>query len=140
MSHAGAKINTQFSKSNPRLLIAIAIVLIQALVLWGLGIWSLLALIQGDSSSLASSLFLSGMILAAALWATNIGLGLWRLRRWSHTAALVLQLIAAAIGTASLTGDFAQPVVGWPLLIAALTAFVALFNGELRKTFFEATD
>ena len=109
-------------------------------MLWGVGIWSVLALLQGDSSSLASSLFLSGMVLAAALWASNIGYGLFKLRRWSHTAALVLQLIAAAIATATLSGEFAQPQIGWPLLLSALTAFVALFNGEIRKRFFEATD
>lgn len=109
-------------------------------MLWVLGLWSLAALIQGDSSSLTSSLFLSGMILAAALWASNVALGLWRIRRWSHTAALVLQLIAAAIGTASLGGEFAAPEIGWPLLIAALAAFIALFNGDLRKQFFGATD
>lgn len=109
-------------------------------MLWVVGIWSVVALLQGDSSSLASSLFLSGMVLAAALWASNIGYGLFTYRRWSHTAAVVLQLIAAAIATATLSGEFAQPQIGWPLLLAALTAFIALFNGEIRKRFFEVTD
>ena len=109
-------------------------------MLWVLGIWSTLALIEGDSSSLASSIFLSGMIFAAALWGTNIVFGLLRFRRWSHTAAMVLQLIAAAIATATLSGEFAQPQIGWPLLIAAATSFIALFNGKLRLAFFEATE
>lgn len=122
------------------MLIAIAVVSIEAAVLWVLGIWSTLALIEGDSSSLASSIFLSGMIFAAALWGTNIVFGLLRFRRWSHTAAMVLQLIAAAIATATLSGEFAQPQIGWPLLIAAATAFIALFNGKLRLAFFEATE
>lgn len=123
------------------MLIAIVVVGIQALVLWAIGIWSVAALIQGDSSSLTSSLFLSGMILGAALWASNIVFGLLRFRRWSHTAALVLQLISAAIATATLSGEFAQPQIGWPLLLAALVTFVALFQGELRKKFFgEASD
>lgn len=142
VSHEGAEINTQLPKRPLRLLIAIVVVGIQALLLWGIAVWSIVALLQGDSSSLTSSLFLSGMVLAAALWASNIVFGLVRVRRWSHTAALVLQLVAAAIATATLSGEFAQPQIGWPLLLAALTAFIALFNGEIRKQFFAegATD
>ena len=139
VSHGGSEINTQLPKRPLRLLIAIAVVTIQAMVLWAAGLFSLLALFQGDSSSLASSLFLSGIILAAAIWASNIFLGLANYRRWSHTAAIVLQLIAAAIGTASLTGEFAQPLIGWPLVVMAATGFIALFNGTIRMMFYGPT-
>lgn len=139
VSHGGSEINTQLPKRPLRLLIAIAVVTIQAMVLWAAGLFSVLALFQGDSSSLASSLFLTGMVLAAAIWSSNISFGLATFRRWSHTAALVLQLIAAAIGTASLSGEFAQPLVGWPLVIMAATAFVALFNGNIRILFYGPT-
>jgi hypothetical protein len=73
-----------------------------------------------------------------ALWTFNIGIGLFRLKKWSHTAGLVLQLIFAAIATASFSGEFAQPVIGFALLIASITCFVALFGGGIRELFHNA--
>ncbi|MEK9907665.1 MAG: hypothetical protein VW500_01090 [Aquiluna sp.] len=111
------------------------VVTIEAMLLWGLTILAGLSLFSGDSSSLVSTLFLIGIIFAAAIWLSNIALGLRRLRRWSHTAALVVQLIFAAIGSASLVGQFAQPLIGIPLLVLALTAFVSLFNSRVRELY-----
>ncbi|MTA31233.1 MAG: hypothetical protein F2558_04725 [Actinobacteria bacterium] len=74
-----------------------------------------------------------------ALWTINIGIGLFRLKKWSHTAGLVLQLIFAAIATASFSGEFAEPVIGISLLSAAVTCFVALFGGGIREIFHNAS-
>ena len=135
VSQGGSEINTQLPPIPARLLIAIVVVTIEAMLLWGLTILAGLALFSGDSSSLVSTLFLSGIIFAAAIWLSNIALGLRRLRRWSHTAALVVQLIFAAIGSASLVGQFAQPLIGIPLLVLALTAFISLFNSRVRELY-----
>lgn len=140
MSQRGPEINTQSPKRPLRLLIAIAIVALQALVLWVLGIQAVLAVIAGTVASITSSLFLVGLILGAAIWATNVMLGLWKLRRWSHTPALMLQLLGAAIGTASFTGEFAEPLIGSALLGSSALAFVLLFGGSVRGLFHEAND
>lgn len=132
-SHGGKEINTQFNRVPRRLLIAIIIVFLESAMIWGLTFWSLFALFSGDSSNFFSSIFLSGIILAAAIWTTNIGIGLLKLRKWSHTPALVLQLILAAIATASFGGEFSQPVIGFGLLVMAVTVFILLFGGEIRN-------
>jgi uncharacterized membrane protein YhaH (DUF805 family) len=135
VSQGGSEINTQLPPIPGRLLIAIVLVTVEGMLLWGLTILAGLALFSGDSSSLISTLFLIGIIFAAAIWLSNIALGLRRLKRWSHTAALVVQLIFAAIGSASLVGEFAQPLIGVPLLLLALTVFVALFNSRVRELY-----
>lgn len=120
---------------NPRLAIAVAIVSAQALALWLISGWSAWAIFQGDSSSLVSALFLLGLVIGASLWASNLALGLIRKKRWSHTAAMVLQLLVASIGTASFTGEFGSQLIGWGLLLPAALAFYLLFSRAVRVEF-----
>ena len=122
------------------MLIAIAIVSMQALVLWALGVQAIVAFVAGSVTSITSSLFLIGLILGAAIWSTNVGVGLWKLRRWAHTPALMLQLLGAAIGTASFSGEFAEPLIGIALLATSALGFALLFGGGIRSLFHGATD
>jgi len=140
VSQRGPEINTQSPKRPLRLLIAIAIVALQALVLWVLGMQAVLAVIAGTVASIASSLFLVGLILGAAIWATNVAFGLFRLSRWAHTPALMLQLLGAAIGTASFGGEFAEPLIGISLLGSSALGFVLLFASSVRNLFHETND
>lgn len=120
---------------NLRLTTAAAIVSIQAIGLWLVGVWSAVAIFQGDRSSLTSSLFLLGLLLAAALWATNIALGLLKRKTWSHTAGMVLQLLVASIGTASFSGQFGSMAIGFGLLLPAALTFYLLFSRQVRIEF-----
>ncbi len=135
VSHQAREIKTQIESMNPRLVVTTAIVSIQALGIWLVGVWSALAVFQGDRSSLTSSLFLLGLILAAALWASNIAIGLAKRKTWSHTAAMVLQLLIASIGTASFAGEFGSFAIGWGLLLPAAIAFYLLFSKRVRSEF-----
>jgi len=135
VSHHAREIKTQIESMNPRLVVTTAIVSIQALGIWLVGVWSAIAVFQGDRSSLTSSLFLLGLILAAALWASNIAIGLAKRITWSHTAAMVLQLLIASIGTASFAGEFGSLAIGWGLLLPAAVAFYLLFSKRVRSEF-----
>jgi hypothetical protein len=84
---------------------------------------------------LASALFLIGLLLAAALWSSNIALGLFRLKRWAHTPAMVFQLLVASIGVASFAGEFGDPLIGVALLVPATVTFVLLFSKSVRDKF-----
>jgi hypothetical protein len=138
-SHGSKEINTQFNRLPKRLLIAIILVFLESALIWGLTFWSVFALLSGDYLNIASSLFLTGILFAMALWTANIGIGLFKFKKWSHTAGLVLQLIFAAIATASFSGEFAEPVIGIALLSAAVTCFVSLFGGGIRELFHNAS-
>jgi hypothetical protein len=139
-SHGGKEINTQLNRLPRRLLIAIIIIFSESAVIWGLTIWSIFALVSGDFLNLFSSIFLTGILAGFALWSTNIAIGLMRLRKWAHTPALILQLIGAAIATASFSGEFAQPQIGLPLLLATVVCFIALFGGGVRDLLHQATE
>ena len=85
--------------------------------------------------SLVSALFLIGLMLAAALWSSNIAVGLFKLRRWAHTPAMVFQLLVASIGVASFAGEFGDFLIGIALLVPATVVFVLLFSKSVREQF-----
>jgi hypothetical protein len=54
--------------------------------------------------------------------------GVWRGRAWVRAAAVVIQVLIAAIGVGALQGAFAQPEWGWPLIIVGIVGFVLLIS------------
>ena len=123
------------SNLGPKLVISASVIALQSLVIWSLGVWSIALLFSDSATSLASALFLIGLLLGAALWSSNIALGLFRLKRWAHTPAMVFQLLVASIGVASFAGEFGDPLIGVALLVPATVAFVLLFTKSVRDKF-----
>ena len=82
-----------------------------------------------------SALFLIGLLIGFALWSSNIALGLYRLKRWAHTPAMVFQLLVASLGVASFTGEFGDVVIGMALLVPATVTFILLFGKDVRERF-----
>jgi hypothetical protein len=123
------------SNLGPKLVISAAVIALQSLVIWGLGVWSIVLLFLDSAMFLLSALFLIGLMLAAALWSSNIALGLVRLKPWAHTPALVFQLLVASIGTASFAGEFGDPLIGVALLLPATMTFILLFSKSVREQF-----
>ena len=132
---ADQKSRPKIASMNKKLTTAIAILTLESSALIVVTLWSLLAILQGNTFSLTSSFFLLGLLAAASLWAGNITYGLLKRKRWSHTAAMVLQLLIASIATASFSGEFASPVIGWSLLIPAALGFYLLFSKSVRLEF-----
>jgi hypothetical protein len=123
------------SNLGPKLVISAGVIALQSLVIWGLGVWSIVLLFSDSATFLASALFLIGLLLAAALWSSNIALGLFQVKRWAHTPALVFQLLVASIGVASFAGEFGDPLIGVALLVPATVTFVLLFSKSMRDKF-----
>jgi hypothetical protein len=136
LSQQGAKINTQIGPEKPKnLLISVALIGMEALGIWLLFAQSLFAIITGDYANLVASLFLAGFLFFAGLWVSNICLGLYRLRTWSRTAAIVLQLLIGSIAAASFSGIYGSPVIGFGLLIPSAFCLLLLFTKSLRDGF-----
>ena len=62
----------------------------------------------------------------AALGAVLVGV--WRGRAWVRAAAVVFQVLIAAIGVGAMQGAFAQPEGGWPLIVVGVVGFVLLIS------------
>jgi hypothetical protein len=129
------KSRPKMSNLGPKLVISAGVIALQSLVIWGLSVWSIALLFLDSARFYVSALFLIGLLLAAALWSSNIALGLLRLRRWAHTPALVFELLVASIGVASFAGEFGDAFIGVALLAPATLTFVLLFSKSVRERF-----
>jgi hypothetical protein len=123
------------SNPGPKLVISASIIALQSLAIWGLLAWVISLIFLETPTSLLSALFLIGLLVSAGLWSSNIALGLWKLKRWAHTPALVFQLLIASIGVASFGGEFGDLAIGSLLLVPAAATFFLLFSKSVREQF-----
>ncbi|MBX3193922.1 MAG: hypothetical protein KF727_02335 [Microbacteriaceae bacterium] len=85
-------------------------------------------LLVARATSLPTAIALTVLAFLAAIWLGAIVVGALRGRAWIRGAAIVWQVLQFAVGAASITGQFAQPAWGWPLVITALVAFGLLMS------------
>jgi hypothetical protein len=120
--------------SKSHVTIAIIVVL-QALVLWGVLGWAVYSVFTGNAASLLSAAFLTLIVFLATVWVSNIAYGVIRLRTSSHTPAMVIQLLIASIGAASFGGEFGSLLIGWVAILPSTIAFFLLLSKEVRLAF-----
>ncbi|MFP7759777.1 hypothetical protein [Marisediminicola sp. LYQ134] len=78
--------------------------------------------------SYGSAVVLTLLTGAAAAWLGAIAVNLLRGRAWTRGAAITTQVLQVAISIGSFQGLFAQPAVGWAILVPAVIALVLLFT------------
>ena len=91
-----------------------------------LAIGLLVELLVDRPSSYASAIALTVLAFVAAAWLGAIVVGAWRQQPWIRSAAIVWQVLQFGVGAASVTGSFASPAIGWPLIGVAVVAFVLI--------------
>ena len=78
--------------------------------------------------SYPSAIVLTVLTAAAAGWLGAIAVGVLRRRSWTRGAATVWQVLQGGVAVACFQGIFAQPVVGWLLLVPAIAVLGLLFS------------
>lgn len=97
-----------------------------------LAVWELVALLRGDSDSVASSLALLVLTVIGAAAVAGFAVAVWRGGSWGRSGGVVVQLLVLSIALGTLTGEGADvrlaaaiavpAAVGLVLLIAAARA------------------
>ena len=80
------------------------------------------------SASLGTAVALLVVVALAAAALGAVLVGIWRGRAWVRAAAVVFQVMLAAVGLGALQGAFAQPGWGWPLVIVGVVGFGLLVS------------
>lgn len=102
---------------------AVAIVLAQALVLLGFGIYTAVATFESQPLTRANALAVAVITLAVAALAAWLAWKLYRLRRWARTPVIMLQLLWLPVAVTLLQAGRTLPGVlvllpaGWVLLL-----------------------
>jgi hypothetical protein len=84
--------------------------------------------------SYPSAIFLTVLTAAAAGWLGAIAVGVLRRRSWARGAATVWQVLQGGVAIACFQGIFAQPAIGWLLLVPAVVALGLLFSPPVVAT------
>jgi hypothetical protein len=88
----------------------------------------LVELLVDVPESYPSAIFLTLLTAGAAGWLGAIAVGVLRRRSWTRGAATVWQVLQGGIAIACFQGIFAQPTIGWLLLVPAILVLVLLFT------------
>ena len=113
-------------RRHPLLWALIALLAAEFVLVSVLAIGLLVELLVDRPSSYASAIALTVLAFIAAAWLGAIIVGALRGQAWIRGAAIVWQVLQFGVGAASVTGSFASPAIGWPLIGVAVVAFVLI--------------
>ena len=117
---------------RPPSVVVIAVLLFAECALLGAAsIYLVVELIVATPSSVPSALALMVLTAAAAVWVGFVAVNVLRGRAWTRGAAIVVQVLQGAVAIGCFQGVFAQPEIGWVLLIPALVVLVLLFTPQV---------
>lgn len=118
-------------ESGPRptgLKVVFAIIVAEALLLWGVVCWQVIELLTETPASVSSAIAILVILLIAAVWVSAIALNVLRHRSWIRGAAVTWQLVQVAVAIGCFQGIYARPDIGWALLIPSIVVLVLLFT------------
>ena len=90
------------------------------------------ALVQGDTASVASSLALLVMTLLAAVALVAFAVAVWRGQSWGRSGGTVAQELILAVAVGAATGTYGDPMSGLVLAIPAIIVLVLLVLAARR--------
>ena len=91
-------------------------------------VYLLVELLVAEPASFTSALALLVLTAIATVWLGFIAANVLRGRAWTRGAAIVWQVLQGAVALGCFQGVFAQPEIGWLLLVPALVVLVLLFT------------
>jgi hypothetical protein len=114
---------------RPALLWVLAgLLALEFLLVAALAVLSIVSVAQGGSGSAASGIALAVVVVIAAAWLGAMVIGTVRGQAWIRAAGIVWQVIQIAVAIGILVGPLGQPLLGWPLVIVGIAAFILLFT------------
>jgi len=113
---------------HPLLAVLAVLLFAECALLVAATVYLVVELLTVVPDSYPSALFLTVLTAVAAGWLGAIALGAVRRRSWIRGAAIVWQVLQGAVAIGCFQGIFAQPAIGWVLLVPAIVVLVLLFT------------
>jgi hypothetical protein len=108
----------------------------QGVLLVGIAVFYVVELGVATATDVTRALVSAGLALLAAVGLLQVGLGLFRGRRWARSPALVTNLILLPVAVGLLQGG--RWYLGVPLLAAAAAVVGLLFSSSVNATLEES--
>jgi hypothetical protein len=85
-------------------------------------------LLTSQPSSPAGGVAIIVLALIGALWVSLAAVGAMRRRSWMRGAAVSWQLVQGAVALGCFQGLYAEPVLGWVLLLPAIACILLVIS------------
>lgn len=121
------------SRRHPAVVALAVILFAESALLTAAAIYLLVELVVATPASLPSAIALLILAALAAVWLAVIAINSLRGASWVAAATIVWQVLQVAVAIGCFQGAFAQPAVGWLLLIPAVVAGVLVFSRPVRE-------
>lgn len=122
------------SRNRPTLLILLtALLFAEAALVAGTLIWLLSQLLTVEPTSLASAVAIVVAAALAAVWVVATAIGSLRRQSWMRGSAVTWQLLQAAVAVGCFQGLYAQPWLGWALLIPAVVGILLVVSPSVTR-------
>jgi hypothetical protein len=92
----------------------------------------IVALLQGDTASVVSSVALLVMTLLGAAALVAFAVAVWRGQSWGRSGGTVAQVLILAVALGAATGAYADPLVALVLAVPAIVVLVLLVLATRR--------
>ncbi len=106
--------------------VAAALVVLEGVGLLILAGWQVVAMLSGDTGSLASAIALVVLTAVGAAAVLAFGVAVWRGRSWGRSGGIVTQVMILAVALGAATGAYAAPTTALALAVPALVILVLL--------------
>jgi hypothetical protein len=113
---------------HPLLILLAVLLFAEGALLAGATAYLAVELLVDVPESYPSAIFLTVLAALATGWLVATAVGALRRRSWVRGAATVWQVLQLGVAIACFQGIFAQPAIGWALLVPAIAVLVLLFT------------
>lgn len=126
--HNSASAPNPEGRRHPAVRAFIVLIIAEAVFMVGLSVWFLFELVSATPTSFTSALAIFVILLIATVFVVALAVGAARGRSWIRGGAVTWQLVQIAVAIGAFQGVFAQPAIGWCLLLPSLVVLGLLFS------------
>ncbi|WP_244857706.1 hypothetical protein [Agromyces archimandritae] len=115
--------------------LVVAMLFLEAAALVGVVVWLVVELLVDRPESYATAVAMLVLVVIAAAWMLATAVAAARRQGWSRASAIVWQVLQLSVAFGAFQGLFAQPAVGWALLVPAVAVILLLLWAPVRDLF-----
>ncbi|WGD36940.1 hypothetical protein [Lysinibacter sp. HNR] len=112
----------------------VVILFLQTFLMLVVTAWFFFELLTDNPDSFSSAVALFVLIVLGTVWVAATAVGLLRSASWARGSAVTIQILQIAVAIGSFQGQFAQPLIGWILLLSAVVALILLVRAAKRQS------
>lgn len=95
--------------------------------------WLLIELLTAKPTSMASGVAILVLAGVGVIWVVIAAIGSLRSQSWMRGAAVSWQLVQGAVAIGCFQGLYAQPALGWALLIPAIAGILLVISPSVTR-------